>query len=107
MIYLFEIWREIGTWVGVTGSKLEPLAPWDPDSPFYKLSKRLDQFEEQLPSALHFSHLEEHISFGSAADFAYFHGLFFLCRIFKSGVFLCPARYWSARLVERSYCPIV
>lgn len=82
MIYLFEIWREIGTWVGLTESKLDPLAPWDPESSFYKLSKKLDKFEETLPTSLHFSHLEEHISYGSAADFAYFHGLCFLCRIF-------------------------
>lgn len=102
MIYLFEIWREIGTWVGVTGSKLEPLAPWDPESPFFKLSKRLDRFEEQLPSALNFSHLEEHISFGSAADFAYFHGLFFLCRIFLNREYfyalpdIGPPGWWNA-----------
>ncbi|KAI5959041.1 hypothetical protein CANMA_004165 [Candida margitis] len=106
MIYLFEIWREIGTWVGVTGSKLEPLAPWDPDSPFCKLSKRLDKFEKQLPSSLNFSHLEEHISFGSAGDFAYFHGLFFLCRIFLNREYffaspdIGPPGWWNSLATE-------
>ncbi|KAI5950716.1 hypothetical protein KGF54_003790 [Candida jiufengensis] len=84
MIYLFESWRSISIWVGETGGKLERVAPWDELSPFYKLTKELDKFEKCLPNNLKFNefNIQAHIADGSAADFAYFHGLFFLCRIF-------------------------
>ncbi|KAI5966700.1 uncharacterized protein KGF55_000109 [Candida pseudojiufengensis] len=84
MIYLFEVWRNISVWVGETGGKLERIAPWDEKSPFDKLSKQLDKFEDCLPSNLKFNefNISAHIADGSAADFAYFHGLYFLCRIF-------------------------
>ncbi|CAI5755499.1 unnamed protein product [Candida verbasci] len=84
LITLFETWREISKWVGETGGKLEKLPPWDTNSPYYKFSKTLDNFELNLPNHLKFDqfNIQAHIADNSAADFAYFHGLFFLCKIF-------------------------
>ncbi|KAI3403805.2 hypothetical protein KGF56_003440 [Candida oxycetoniae] len=90
-LYLFESWRNISKWVGETGAKLELMAPWDEKSPYYQYSKELDLFEENLPKDLKFDALDAHIANGSAIDFAYFHGLFFLSRIF-----LCREYFYSS-----------
>ncbi|KAK6453591.1 fungal-specific transcription factor domain-containing protein [Scheffersomyces xylosifermentans] len=103
LIILFETWAKIAKWVGETGGKLERLPPWDEDSPYYKLSQELNIFRDSLPSHLRFSNfnLEAHIADGSAADFGYFHGLFFLCRIFLNReYFFCtpesfPEGWWE------------
>lgn len=83
-IVLFEIWRDISVWVSTTGAKLEKTPPWKMESPYYILSKKLDAFEEQLPTHLKFSefNLQAHIADGSVTDYAYFSGLFLLCRTF-------------------------
>lgn len=91
MLYLFEHWRNISKWVGETGGKLERCAPWDDKSPYYKFSVDLDNFEKYLPKHLRFEAMDAHIANGLAADFAYFHGLFFLCRIF-----LCREYFYSS-----------
>ena len=103
LIILFETWAKIAKWVGETGGKLERLPPWDEESPYSKLSKELDIFVESLPPHLKFSkfNLEAHIADGSAADFGYFHGLVFLCRIFLNReYFFCtpesfPDGWWE------------
>ncbi|RCK62776.1 putative transcriptional regulatory protein PB1A11.04c [Candida viswanathii] len=83
-IVLFETWRDISIWVSITGAKLEKIPPWEETSPYYILSKKLDAFEEQLPAHLKFSefNLQAHIADGSVTDYAYFSGLFLLCRTF-------------------------
>ncbi|KAK6460222.1 fungal-specific transcription factor domain-containing protein [Scheffersomyces coipomensis] len=103
LIILFETWAKIAKWCGETGGKLEKLLPWEKDSPYYILSKELDTFRDSLPVHLQFNHfnLEAHIADGSAADFSYFHGLFFLCRIFLNReYFFCtpfsfPDGWWE------------
>ncbi|KAK6197846.1 uncharacterized protein RJT21DRAFT_141690 [Scheffersomyces amazonensis] len=103
LIILFETWASIAKWAGETGGKLEKLPPWEKESPYYKLSKELDTFRDSLPIHLQFNHfnLEAHIADGSAADFGYFHGLFFLCRIFLNReYFFCtpesfPEGWWE------------
>ncbi|CAK9436509.1 uncharacterized protein LODBEIA_P10670 [Lodderomyces beijingensis] len=91
MVYLFEIWRNISKWVGEMGGKLERRAPWDQESPYYKFGVELDMFQERLPQYLRFEAMNAHIANGSATEFAYFHGLYFLCR-----VFLCREYFYSA-----------
>lgn len=83
-IVLFETWREISRWVGITGAKLEKIPPWESTAPYYTLSKKLDDFEEKLPAELKYNefNLQAHIAGGSASDFAYFSGLLLLCRVF-------------------------
>lgn len=89
-IVLFEVWAKIAKWVGEVGGKLEPLPPWDRLSTYYVLSEELDIFELSLPVHLKFSrfNLEAHIADGSGGDFGYFHGLFFLCRLFLNREYL-------------------
>lgn len=104
LIVLFDTWTKIAKWVGETGRKLELLPPWDPRSNFAILSKKLDVFERSLPVHLKFSkfNVEAHVADGSGSDFAYFHGLFFLCRIFLNReYFFClpegfPAGWWKS-----------
>ena len=52
---LFETWREISRWVGITGAKLEKIPPWESTAPYYTLSKKLDDFEEKLPAELKYN----------------------------------------------------
>ncbi|KAL6454860.1 SPAPB1A11.04c Uncharacterized transcriptional regulatory protein PB1A11.04c [Candida maltosa Xu316] len=83
-IVLFETWRDISRWVSLTGAKLEKTPPWEPESPYYQLSQKLDDFEENLPKDLVFNefNIQAHIAGGSVTDYAYFSGLFLLCRTF-------------------------
>lgn len=84
LIILFESWSKIAKWVGERDGKQDILQPWDPDSLFYQLSQELSTFKASLPTHLAYNsrNLEAHIAAGSAADFGYFHGLYYLCRIF-------------------------
>lgn len=103
LIVLFDTWTKIAKWVGETGRKLENLPPWNENSNYYILTKKLDDFLESLPHNLRFNkfNLEAHLADGSSADFAYFHGLAFLCRVFLNReYFFCspegfPAGWWQ------------
>lgn len=101
LIVLFESWQKVAKWVGERGGKLDT-RPWNPNSLYFQLSEELSQFKASLPAHLSYNsrNLEAHIAAGSAADFGYFHGLYFLCRIFLTReYFFCspetfPKGWW-------------
>lgn len=89
-IILFEIWAKIAKWVGEVGVKYEKKSPWLKGSSFYQLSYELDSLEALIPQKYRFNdfNLKLHLELKTATHFGYFHGLFFLCRIFLNREYL-------------------
>lgn len=102
-IVLFEIWAKIAKWVGEVGAKHEKSSPWLPGSTFYNLCKLLDNLNEKIPQNYRFSdfNLRLHMELGSATHYGYFHGLYFISRIFLNREYLfCnpksfPEGWWA------------
>lgn len=102
-IILFEIWAKIAKWVGEVGVKYEKTSPWISTSTFNSLTKSLDNLAEVLPQKYKYTefNLKMHTELGTATHFGYFHGLYFLCRIFLNREYLfCnpnsfPENWWS------------
>ncbi|EGV63936.1 hypothetical protein CANTEDRAFT_121804 [Yamadazyma tenuis ATCC 10573] len=107
-IVVFEIWAKIAKWVGEVGVKYEKSSPWLSESVFHCLRQDLDSVAVLLPPDFQLSgfNLKMHMELGTATHFGYFHGLFFICRIFLNREYLfCnpdsfPPGWWKDLTVQ-------
>ncbi|KAH8884829.1 hypothetical protein GQ53DRAFT_770638 [Thozetella sp. PMI_491] len=80
---LLDIWGEISRWSLAGGRLTEAYEPWSPESTFYRLRVKLDEFNQSLPAIFKWSttNYDSHANHGAATPFVAIHVLGSLCRM--------------------------
>ncbi|KZF23525.1 hypothetical protein L228DRAFT_118154 [Xylona heveae TC161] len=75
LVRVIAIWGQVIQYVNLGGKQVDPFPPWSPQSKFYVLKARVEDFQRSLPQSLHYTpeNLHKHVTERLANQFIFMH----------------------------------